>query len=43
MLEQAGQGDSRAARDLLPLVYDELRRFAAFKLGSAAGSETLQN
>ena len=26
LLEAIGQGDPEAARDLLPLVYDELRR-----------------
>jgi RNA polymerase sigma factor (TIGR02999 family) len=39
----AGGGDrSMAARDLLPLVYAELRRLAARKLSLAAPGETLQ-
>src|SRR4051794_16396940 len=35
-------GDARAARDLLPLVYDELRRLAAQKLAHEAAGQTLQ-
>jgi RNA polymerase sigma factor (TIGR02999 family) len=39
----AGGGDrSMAARELLPLVYSELRRLAARKLDRAAPGETLQ-
>jgi hypothetical protein len=30
------QGDSRAAEQLLPLVYDELRRLAAAKLAATS-------
>jgi hypothetical protein len=29
ILERAQQGDPKAAEELLPLVYDELRRLAA--------------
>src|SRR5262245_27571682 len=36
------QGDSRAADQLLPLVYDELRRLAAQKLAQEAPGQTLQ-
>lgn len=35
-------GDSQAARDLLPLVYDELRRLAAQKLAHEKPGQTLQ-
>lgn len=36
------QGDSRAARELLPLVYDELRTLAAAKLAQEKPGQTLQ-
>src|SRR5262249_19064028 len=36
------QGDPQAAGQLLPLVYDELRRLAAHKLTSEAPGQTLQ-
>jgi RNA polymerase sigma factor (TIGR02999 family) len=36
------QGDPHAAHQLLPLVYDELRRLAAHKLSSEAPGQTLQ-
>ena len=32
LLVAAAQGDSQAARDLLPLVYEELRRLAAARM-----------
>jgi len=35
-------GDRRTAEDLLPLVYDELRRLAADKLGREKPGQTLQ-
>jgi RNA polymerase sigma factor (TIGR02999 family) len=35
-------GDEKAARDLLPLVYDELRRLAAQKLAHEKPGHTLQ-
>jgi RNA polymerase sigma factor (TIGR02999 family) len=35
-------GDQRAAEQLLPLVYDELRRLATQKLGREAPGQTLQ-
>ena len=34
LLEAAKRGDKRAAADLLPLVYDELRKLAALKRAS---------
>jgi len=42
MLAAAAHGDSRAAEDLLPLVYDELRKLAAAKLGHEKPGQTLQ-
>jgi hypothetical protein len=36
MLEAAAGGDRKAAADLLPLVYDELRKLAAAKLAAEA-------
>ncbi len=42
ILDALGQGEQKAARDLLPLVYAELRRLAARKLASQASGQTLQ-
>jgi RNA polymerase sigma factor (TIGR02999 family) len=42
LLESIGQGDPHAARQLLPLVYDGLRRLAAQKLAHEAPGQTLQ-
>jgi RNA polymerase sigma factor (TIGR02999 family) len=42
ILEHAQQGDPHAAEELLPLVYDELRRLAAHKMSSEPASHTLQ-
>jgi hypothetical protein len=42
LLDQARNGDARAAGDLLPLVYDELRRLAARKMTSERPGHTLQ-
>ena len=42
ILQQAEQGDGQAATQLLPLVYEELRRLAAFKLSNEAAGQTLQ-
>src|SRR5262245_16965715 len=36
------QGDPQAAEELLPLVYDELRKLAAAKLGREKPGQTLQ-
>src|SRR2546427_8974207 len=38
----AMQGDSKAAEQLLPLVYDELRKLAAHKMANETSSHTLQ-
>jgi RNA polymerase sigma factor (TIGR02999 family) len=42
ILSAAEQGDPRAAEQLLPLVYDELRKLAATRLASEAPGHTLQ-
>jgi RNA polymerase sigma factor (TIGR02999 family) len=36
------QGDTAAAQHLLPLVYEELRRLAAYKMSAEAAGHTLQ-
>jgi RNA polymerase sigma factor (TIGR02999 family) len=41
LLEAAASGDRRAAADLLPLVYDELRKLAAIRLAGEAAGNTL--
>jgi RNA polymerase sigma factor (TIGR02999 family) len=42
MLAAVQQGDPKAADQLLELVYDELRRLAAFKMAQQAPGHTLQ-
>jgi RNA polymerase sigma factor (TIGR02999 family) len=42
ILADIEQGDPRAAEQLLPLVYDELRRLAALKLAQEKPGQTLQ-
>ncbi len=42
MLNAIEQGDAQAAAQLLPLVYDELRRLAAQKMAQEAPGQTLQ-
>ena len=42
ILSQIEQGDPSAAEQLLPLVYDELRRLAAAKLAQERPGQTLQ-
>jgi RNA polymerase sigma factor (TIGR02999 family) len=42
ILERAEQGDPKAAEELLPLVYDELRKLAAFKMAHEPAGHTLQ-
>jgi RNA polymerase sigma factor (TIGR02999 family) len=42
MLEAIDQGDTRAAEELLPLVYDELRRLAAHQMAAETPGQTLQ-
>src|SRR5947208_7108125 len=42
ILNAIGGGDSKAAQDLLPLVYEELRKLAAHKMANEAPGHTLQ-
>jgi len=42
MLEAVGRGEKRASEDLLPLVYDELRRLAAARMARESAGHTLQ-
>src|SRR5688572_21585663 len=42
LLDAAKAGDRQAAADVLPLVYDELRKLAASRMASEAGDHTLQ-
>jgi RNA polymerase sigma factor (TIGR02999 family) len=42
LLNAIAQGDPHAADELLPLVYDDLRRLAALKLAHEAPGQTLQ-
>ena len=42
ILERVQQGDSKASEELLPLVYQELRRLAASKLAQQPPGQTLQ-
>jgi RNA polymerase sigma factor (TIGR02999 family) len=42
ILEAIQAGESKAAEELLPLVYDELRRLAAHKMAHEAPGQTLQ-
>ena len=42
ILESIGSGDPKAAEELLPLVYDELRRLAAQKMAMERPGQTLQ-
>src|SRR5437588_7893346 len=42
LIDAAAAGDPRAAAELLPLVYDELRRLAAARLAAERPGQTLQ-
>src|SRR5213076_2453227 len=42
LLDAAAAGDPAAAADLLPLVYDELRKLAALRLSEERPGQTLQ-
>jgi RNA polymerase sigma factor (TIGR02999 family) len=42
ILHAASAGDRQAAEDLIPIVYEELRRLAAWRLGQEAAPNTLQ-
>ncbi len=42
VLDRVQQGDPRAAGELLPLVYDELRKLASAKMANESAGHTLQ-
>lgn len=42
LLDAAAAGDRQAAADLLPLVYDELRKLAAARMAAESAGQTLQ-
>ncbi len=42
ILDRVQQGDAKAAEELLPLVYDELRKLAAVKMANELPGQTLQ-
>lgn len=42
ILDRAQDGDPKSAEELLPLVYDELRKLAAHKMAAEASGHTLQ-
>ena len=42
ILDRAQRGDPKAANELLPLVYEELRKLAAHRMASEAPGQTLQ-
>ena len=42
ILQRVEQGDGKAAEELLPVVYEELRRLAAHKMAQEAPGQTLQ-
>jgi RNA polymerase sigma factor (TIGR02999 family) len=42
LLDAASSGDGKAAAELLPLVYDELRKLAASRLAPEVAGQTLQ-
>src|SRR5450755_2797926 len=42
ILDAAQQGDPKAAGELLPLVYEELRKLAAHRMANEASGNTLQ-
>jgi len=42
VLQAVGRGEARASEDLLPLVYNDLRRHAAVQMAQEAAGQTLQ-
>ena len=42
ILQAIGRGECQASEELLPLVYDELRRLAAMRMANEAAGNTLQ-
>ena len=41
-IERAQQGEAKAAEELLPLVYEELRKLAAHRMAHESPGQTLQ-
>ena len=42
ILDRVQQGDPKAAEELLPLVYEELRKLAGARMANESGTQTLQ-
>jgi ECF sigma factor len=42
VIQAVQRGDSKAAEELLPLVYEELRKLAASRMANEAAGNTLQ-
>src|SRR5205823_4428172 len=42
ILERVEKGEGRAAEELLPLVYEELRKLAAYKMAHEPAGQTVQ-
>ena len=42
ILSKIAQGDASASEDLLPLVYEELRRLAMYRMSNEKPGQTLQ-
>ena len=42
ILDRVQQGEAKAAEELLPLVYEELRKLAAHRMANEAPGQTLQ-
>src|SRR5262245_4884706 len=42
VLQAIEQGDARAAEEILPLVYEELRKLATYRMANEAPGQTLQ-
>ena len=42
ILDRVERGDGKAAEELLPLIYDELRKLAAYKMAQERPGQTLQ-
>jgi RNA polymerase sigma factor (TIGR02999 family) len=42
ILDRVQQGEAKAAEELLPLVYDELRKLAAVRMANEVPGQTLQ-
>jgi RNA polymerase sigma factor (TIGR02999 family) len=42
ILDRVHEGETKAAEELMPLVYDELRKLAAYRMAGEAAGQTLQ-